>query len=501
MTEPLNLPDSLDRRDLLRELAAAGIVAGLGGIVDVESGIAVEASAREVLEGYAGQLSYEPGDRVGLHVSTTAKNFSVEIARVGATREVVWTKDRIAGAQHRTPENAFSHGCRWPAALEIEIPKDWRSGYYSAVLRGKTSDGKSLTGELFFVVRSAEPGRESKILLQLCTNTYNAYNTWGGSSLYTGPKGRAQRVSFERPWAGFESSTNFTSKYSGWLKWELPFVQWAERAGYRLEFAVNSDLEFRPEILKPYRLVLSVGHDEYWSSPMRDSLEAFIGDGGNVAFFSGNTAFWQVRSEDAGRVLTSWKADFDKDPVYAQEDKRLLTGMWSNRLIGRPENQLTGVSFAYAGYHKFFEFGGDGCYTIHRPEHWLFAGTGLARGETLGANHRIVGYECDGCRIEWKEGLPFPTHDDGTPANFEILGTAPAGLSTKGDSSLLWVSEALYGKNTKERVPQNGFAVLGCYTRGGTVVTTGCTEWTNGLRAKDPQVERITHNILKRLSV
>ena len=50
---------------------------------------------------------------------------------------------------------------------------------------------------------------------------------------------------------------------SCWHHWEQPFVRWAERPGYQLDYAVNSDLEFRPEILEDYRLVLSVGHNEY----------------------------------------------------------------------------------------------------------------------------------------------------------------------------------------------------------------------------------------------
>jgi hypothetical protein len=368
------------------------------------------------------------------------------------------------------------------------------------VLLRAEQDGRPVRGEAFFVVRPGRPGRESRILLQLCTNTYNAYNNWGGTSLYGGPDGQGRRVAFDRPWAGFSPDDKFTRRFSGWRNWEKPFVEWAERAGYPLDFAVNSDLEFRPEVLERYRLVLSVGHDEYWSAPMRDALESFIGEGGNVAFFSGNTCFWQVRSEDNGQSLVSWKQDFDRDPVYRGDDKRLLSGMWSNRLVKRPENQLTGVSFAYAGYHRFFEIAGDGCYTVHRPDHWLFAGTGLNRGDRLGAGNRVVGYECDGCRLAWKDGLPVPTYEDGTPDDFVVLGTAPAGLSTKGDSSLVWVSEALYGKGTKRRVEQMGHAVLGCYTRGGTVVTTGCTEWVRGLEGRDPPVERITRNVLDRLS-
>ena len=41
----------------------------------------------------------------------------------------------------------------------------------------------------------------------------------------------------------------------------------------------------------------------------------------------------------------------------------------------------------------------------------------------FGAKHTIVGYECDGCELEWKEGLPYPTHRDGTPETFEVLAT------------------------------------------------------------------------------
>ena len=68
-------------------------------------------------------------------------------------------------------------------------------------------------------------------------------------------------------------------------RWERDFVEWAEAAGYALDYCANSDLEWHPELLDNYRLVLSVGHDEYWSAPMRDHLEAYIAAGGNAAFF------------------------------------------------------------------------------------------------------------------------------------------------------------------------------------------------------------------------
>jgi hypothetical protein len=490
--------EPLDRRDLLK--AASVSVAGAAGLYHRAKADATEPKDVPVIWAYTDQLSYQAGDKVGLCVSTSAAKYAIEIARVGANRQVVFQEDDLPGASHPIPEDASSHGCRWPVARDILVSNEWPSGYYQVFLRTAEENGQTAQGEAFFVVRAEQPARDAAILLQLATNTYNAYNNWGGTSLYGGPQGQGRRVSFDRPYAGFTPGDRFTSRFSGWRNWEQPFVAWAEEAGYHVDFAVNSDLEFRPEIINPYKLVLSVGHDEYWSWPMRDSIEDFIADGGNVAFFSGNTCFWQVRCEDQGRALVSWKQDFHLDPAFGGDDHRLLSGMWSNKLVGRPENRLTGVSFAYAGYHRFFEHGGNGAYTIHRPDHWLFVGTGLKRGEQLGAKDQIVGYECDGCQFVLQDGLPVPTHADGTPESFEILGTATAGLSSKHDQSLLWVSEALYGKGTARRVEPFGAAVLGCYTRGGTVVTTGCTEWVRGLTGRDPIVERITRNILDRLS-
>ena len=197
--------------------------------------------------------------------------------------------------------------------------------------------------EVYFVVRSPKPGQTARILVPLSTNTYNAYNNWGGYSLYSyngRDKVQGRRVSFDRPGG------------SQFGQWEQVFAAWADRNGYQVDYAANSDLELRPEILDGYKLVVSVGHDEYWSAPMRDALEAYIARGGNVAFLSGNSVCWQVRTEDNGRALACWKQDFGDDPAYSTGDRRRLTTLWSHHLIGRPENNLTGVGFLWGGYHK-----------------------------------------------------------------------------------------------------------------------------------------------------
>ncbi|MFP6584715.1 MAG: N,N-dimethylformamidase beta subunit family domain-containing protein [Candidatus Hydrogenedentota bacterium] len=443
------------------------------------------------IEGYAGQLSVAPGEEVTLHVSTSVTKYDVEITRLGAKTESVWTLNDAPGHAYPVPENASSHGAQWPESFRVTIPHEWRSGYYQVTLRAEVKGGKfagrgrrTAESTCYFIVRSATPGKDTNILLQLATNTYNAYNNWGGSSLYAynGRGGiQGNRVSFDRP------------PISQFGTWELPFVRWAERNGYTIDYAANSDLEFRPELLQQYRLVLSVGHDEYWSAPMRDHLEAFIAKGGNVAFFSGNTACWQVRSEDDGRALICWKQNYHADPVYATGDHSLLTSLWSHHLVKRPENELTGVGFLWGGYHLSHGqvMDGTGAYTVHRPDHWIFEGTGLKRDDTFGSKNTIVGYECDGAELEWRDGLPYPTFRDGTPESFTVLGTAPTRWAPD-DSE--W-----YERWEKGRT---GAATLGLYTRpgGGTVFTAATTDWAHGLRGGDPEAERITKNILDRLA-
>jgi len=431
-------------------------------------------------EGYTDQLSYGAGEKVQIHTSS-ANPYSIEVARLGPKREVVWKKDELPALKQAIPTDASSHGCQWQSTASLTIGDDWRSGYYGVRLEAVGNRDKPLRTEAYFVVRHKNPGKNSKILIQLSTNTYNAYTNWNGYSLYAyhaKHKVQGRRVSFNRP-----QSSQFAN-------WEYPFVQWAEANGYTLDYAVNSDLEFRPELLKHYKLVLSVGHDEYWSAPMRDNLEAYIGNGGNVAFFSGNTCCWQVRSEENSRALACWKQNFGDDPVYKTGKFDNLSTLWSHYLVNRPENKLTGVGFLYGGYHKshgqFMD--GPGAYTVHRPDHWLFAGTDVKRGTAFGGKDTIVGYECDGCELTWKDGLPSPTFKDGTPESFEIVATAPARWHP---DDCEW-----YEKWEKGRT---GNAVIGTYTRGGTVVTVGSTDWAHGLRGNDPVVIRVTKNVLDKL--
>jgi len=513
----------------------------------------VPAMSFETVTGYCWPQSATAGDQVGVHLSSSgARSVHIEVARVGGEREVVLVHDKVDAGDHPLPRDAWREGCDWPPATAITVDPSWRSGYYEVVLTIDV-DGKQRQSHAFFVVRPCTGAPTATILLALATNTWHAYNDTGRRNLYTG----AMQVSLQRPMApgllakppgagrrvtvvhapdrqmaahiGYLTLNHLTpwAGSAGWPDWELPFLAWAEREGYAVDVVTNADLQEHPQLLATdptggtgYRLFLSVGHDEYWSSPMRDTVEEFIAAGGNAAFFSGNTAFWQVRLEDPSAegpaaTMVGYKSQFKQDPVHGTDRVGELTSMWSDHLIGRPENHMTGVSFARGGYHRIGKVvpNGAGGYTVHRPNHWLFEGTGIGYGDLLGAGAVVVGYECDGCDFTYRDGLPYPTGVDGTPESFEILGTAPAAHFTRetatrppppGEpSELEWVAARLFGSRDPEHVERvrHGHAVLGTHTApgGGTVVTSGSTDWAHGLAGRDPQIEQITRNVLDRL--
>src|SRR3989442_1668424 len=86
-----------------------------------------------VVEGYATSTSVSPGQTVDLHLAATVPLVSLEIARVGARREVVWRREGLRAEPHAVPDDAAANGCGWPVAVSVPIEPTWRSGYYEVV--------------------------------------------------------------------------------------------------------------------------------------------------------------------------------------------------------------------------------------------------------------------------------------------------------------------------------------------------------------------------------
>lgn len=223
-----------------------------------------------VVEGYPGRQSCVAGDVVEFHCSSPAASFSVEVTRVGAERVVVWDAAGVHGHEHPVPPDAATNGCAWPVTFAIPVGPTWRSGFYEVAFRADGIDGPEGLGHSFLVVRENVERSPDGMLLVLSTNTWNAYNTFGGTCLYLG----ATQVSFERPMVrGFlnrpeaaydgrlasivpegdpehhqlqtylkDGQWPMWSASAGWYNWERRFVRWAETNGYHMDVAVNADL-------------------------------------------------------------------------------------------------------------------------------------------------------------------------------------------------------------------------------------------------------------------
>lgn len=544
------------RRDFL-EAATAGTL----GVAAMQFATAVapamaQAGGKPVAWAYTDRLSAKPGEMVRVYCSATAPTANLRLERAGLEPETVWQKENVPVTLQAIPEDASTEGCKWAETLNFSVG-DWKSGYYRLIV-----EAGGVENEHLLVVRPAEYGKNAKIMLVVTTNTLQAYNYWGGKSLYSnyesvpggGPEQRsiagtkANWVSTQRPFgpglvAGHPDSPRFPNerargmnerpfyegaKYifamgfnrwdfaAGFMnKWEHHFVTWCEANGYELDYCTKYDLDTDPDLLKNYELYMSVGHDEYWSWEERDAVENFVEGGGNAIFFSGNTSIWQIRWEQDGTRMVGYKSNAMEDPVYGTDREQRTTGLWSHPMTKRPENEMTGVSFTRGGFANtgFSTSRGIKGYIVYRPDHWALEGSDLEYGDVLGAKDRVVGWETDGCIFNFKDGQPYPTGEDGTPEGFEIIAMAPASyerldraypkqaLLLGGNYEAL--AEVLYGEANEETIGKvlRGHCVMGYMPKGeGNVFTTGCMEWAYGLRGKDPFVEKITHNLLRRFT-
>jgi len=499
--------------------------------------------------GYAPEMSYAPGDRIMLHVSTTAEQWDLEVGRDGVVYQPVLSETGLPGHHHDTPKDCSVTGCGWPGAYEFTIPADWVPGGYLVTLRARRGD-EFVEEHHVFLLRSADDATPPPYVLVCATGTWLAYNCWGGSNHYegiTGPEGRAFSpvLSTQRPWTrGFcklpegapralrEHAANpgemvrypymewayaygYSKKYAsaGWASYERHFSRWAEGEGFDHDVIALHDLHDNPDILGRYACAIFVGHDEYWSAEMRDAVDSYVDQGGKVARFAGNF-FWQTRIKDQGHTQICYKYTADQDPLVGSGDEHLVSGAWEIAPVNRPGALTFGVNGLrgiYAGLGNCVG-GGPGGFTVYRPDHWAFAGANIGYGDVLGARSLIFGYEVDGLDYGFKDGLPIPTCSDGAVPEIEILGM---GLATNieddhgqwgetlyiGAADATFKAQILFGEVTVQTLDavKRGNGMIISWPRGkGEVFTAATCEWVAGLIRGDAQVEQVTRNVLNR---
>jgi hypothetical protein len=254
---------------------------------------------------------------------------------------------------------------------------------------------------LIFIVRDQRP---ADILFQCSDNTWQAYNRWPDNySLYTHPQGGQgpwADVSFDRPYgrqSQFMAIVNDPlSVGSGeFISFEFPLAYWLEQQGYDVTYCANADL-LSAERAAKCKAFLSVGHDEYWDIRQYRSVEALRDAGVNLLFLSGNAVCWvspfEPSSDGRPHRIISRGGPFGGTHRWAVEREE-QHGPFPER--GPDEGYLMGA-------RNVRPVNGGGDWIVADPEHWMFADTGMQRGDRVPG---LIGWEYHGDPPEDLAGL------------------------------------------------------------------------------------------------
>src|SRR4030081_527334 len=157
------------------------------------------------IKGYASATSVNKGGALGISATVNpAQSFTIAFYRMGwysgLGGRLLMTTGAIAGV-HRAAcpivdTSTNLRVCNWTPSYTLTVPTTWTDGVYLAVL----SNAQGFQTYVPFVVRDDNP--QAALLYQQPIDTYEAYNSWGGKSLYdfnSSGGAHAFKVSFDRP--------------------------------------------------------------------------------------------------------------------------------------------------------------------------------------------------------------------------------------------------------------------------------------------------------------
>lgn len=365
----------------------------------------------EKIRGYADATSVNHGESFTLYVTTAAPSFVVDAYRIGYYQgngaRHIWSSGELPGVE-QPPATVDSKTnmaeARWEPSIEVATDASWPPGYY--LIRLTSSDG----GATFVPMIVRDDGSEAPLLIQSSVTTFQAYNGWGGANHYTGrnlsSETRARVVSFDRPYGGNGSGEFFGR--------EFEFVYFVEQHGFDVTYWTDIDLHERAELALRHKAVISLGHDEYYSTAMRAGLEQARDHGVNIAFFGANAIFRKIRFEDSPLGSSRRQVNYrvaSEDPMNGRWASE-VTVSWRDAPSNNPENSLIGQMYECNPVKADMVIVDAGA--------WMFDGTGLENGDKL---PDAVGNEYD--RV-------YPGHP-GTPDNIQVVAHSP--VNCKGTSS------------------------------------------------------------------
>jgi hypothetical protein len=336
------------------------------------------------VEGFTGRASVAAGEALPLYLHSLDGPVTVQAFRFGwyggVGARLVWTSDPVTQVQQPAPQYEATtrtwSAANWTPSVSVSTT-DWPPGAY--VLRLSATTGAAN----LVPVTVRTPTAQNAVLLLNANTTWQAYNHWGGTSLYRGATGftdRAYAVSFDRPIGYGQGAGDLTGN-------EAPLVRLAEKLGLPLAYGTDTELHADPHLLDGARAVISLGHDEYYSQAMWDALVAARDrQGTNLAFLGANAIYRHIRlgptSVGPNRLETDYK-DANLDPMLKTNPAE-ATSQWRQPPVPRPESVLTGA------YYQCNPAQAD--MVAAQDDSWLLAGTGIRVGDRL---PHLVGAEYD----------------------------------------------------------------------------------------------------------
>lgn len=342
------------------------------------------------IEGFADVTSAAAGTNVNLYVSTTARSFHVEAYRMGYYQglggRLVWTSDDVAGVEQPPPTVIPGFNTvqtRWTPSVSIPIDATWPPGAYLLKLVGDAGE------QQYVPLCVRDDASRAAFVIQHSVTTWQAYNLWGGYSLYNGLTAgglafgqgtdgkdfahRSRLVSFDRPY-----SQDWAQGASDFMGNEFPLIFHMESLGLDVTYWTDVDLHEQPQRLLQHRCLLSLGHDEYWSRPMRDGATWAHTVGVNLGFLGANACYRQIRFQPSpvgpNRIQVCYKSAAE-DPLFGT-DNALVTGPeWAAPPTSWAESQLIGSMYQ--------DVGADADMLVADASLWLWAGTGVTTGQAL----------------------------------------------------------------------------------------------------------------------
>ena len=522
------------RRKLLIDAARAGLAAALlplsafSNAESQKSGLIIDENKKtgttdwqltfikseqyrsKLIEGYCSKTSVRSGESLDIFLNAASQtDISIDIYRMGyyggkGGRFVKKLGPFPVSPQVVPPiaENRLRQ-CDWESATSLQIPQDWLSGVYLGKLSCSTHRYESY---VIFVVRD---DRKADVLFQTSDNTWQAYNKWPDTfSLYDSDppqqslSGRTW-ASFNRPYSKYPQVVDQPlSQGSGeFLLWEYSLCFWLEKQGYDVTYCSNIDTHKDPEGLNRVKCFLSVGHDEYWTLQMFENVKKAVERGLNAAFLSGNALMWVIDLKPEVVVDTTnldpasglSKAGVGRLPLkpnasgapyrtlqrigrfggFSEAEKKLgIMGPfakddWPN------ENTLIGARTVYP-------FNGSADWIVSKPDHWLFEGTGMRKGDRIPG---LVGWE-----------------HHGDPAKIPGLEVVAEGVTTNGAEQKSYYTATIYPGPKGNWV----FNAATIYWSFGLAVPPGVITPNSHFgrpHGVDDRVQRITANFLKRCGI